>query len=101
MSIPAASSLPLDSLIVPTPGGIASRILAKAAGGSLTQSFQTVSLSPVLGTKLVGKVVDPGVDLLPPTQAVHPTRVRRGARDAKKGQLEAPVRRLKTIFKSS
>ena len=36
MSIPAASSLPLDSLIVPTPGGIASRSLAKAAGGSLT-----------------------------------------------------------------
>lgn len=36
MSIPPASSFPLDSLIVPTPGGIASRILAKAAGGSLT-----------------------------------------------------------------
>ncbi len=36
MSIPAASSLPLDSLIVPTPGGIASRILAKTTGGSLT-----------------------------------------------------------------
>lgn len=36
MSIPAASTLPLDSLVIPTPGGIASRILAKTAGGSLT-----------------------------------------------------------------
>ena len=36
MSIPASSSLPLDTLVVPTPGGIASRILCKAPGGSLT-----------------------------------------------------------------
>lgn len=37
---PAALSvgevLPLESLIAPTPGGIASRVLAKATGGSLT-----------------------------------------------------------------
>ncbi|MBS1819141.1 MAG: cupin domain-containing protein [Acidobacteria bacterium] len=36
MSIPAASALPLDTLVVPTPAGIASRILSKTAGGSLT-----------------------------------------------------------------
>lgn len=37
------------------------------AGGALTASFTTVSLSPVLGTKLVGRVVDPGVDIQPMT----------------------------------
>lgn len=36
MSIPASSALALDSLVVATPGGIASRILGKAPGGSLT-----------------------------------------------------------------
>ena len=35
-SLPAGESLPLDSLVSATPHGIASRILAKAAGGSVT-----------------------------------------------------------------
>lgn len=36
MSVPASQALALDTLVVPTPGGIASRILAKAAGGNIT-----------------------------------------------------------------
>lgn len=36
MAIPSGQSLPLPELINPTPGGIASRILLKAAGGSVT-----------------------------------------------------------------
>lgn len=35
------------------------------AGGTLTQRFTTVSRSVVIGTTLVGKVVDPGPDLEP------------------------------------
>ncbi|WP_413925129.1 Ig-like domain-containing protein [Candidatus Accumulibacter phosphatis] len=35
------------------------------AGGTLTQRFTTVSRSAVIGTTLVGKVVDPGPDLEP------------------------------------
>jgi len=35
-TIPEATALPLDSLITPTAHGIASRILSKTAGGSLT-----------------------------------------------------------------
>jgi len=35
-AIPHAETLLLQSLIVPTPGGIASRVLAKAAGGNVT-----------------------------------------------------------------
>ena len=34
--IPAAAALPLPSLVTPTEHGIASRILAKTAGGNLT-----------------------------------------------------------------
>ena len=34
--IPAAEALSLHSLVTPTPQGIASRILAKTAGGNLT-----------------------------------------------------------------
>jgi len=34
--IPAAEALSLQSLVTPTPQGIASRILAKTAGGNLT-----------------------------------------------------------------
>jgi quercetin dioxygenase-like cupin family protein len=34
--IPASEVLPLHSLVIPTPDGIASRILAKTAGGSVT-----------------------------------------------------------------
>lgn len=37
------------------------------SGGSLTYSFSTVRLSPLPGTSLSGKVVDPGVDLKPMT----------------------------------
>lgn len=36
MSIPHASALSLDTLVIPTPGGIASRVLVKAPGGSAT-----------------------------------------------------------------
>lgn len=36
MSIPVADALALHGLIVPTPNGIASRILGKASGGNLT-----------------------------------------------------------------
>lgn len=35
-SIPAAEALALQSLITPTQGGIASRVLAKASGGNVT-----------------------------------------------------------------
>jgi quercetin dioxygenase-like cupin family protein len=35
-TIPAAEALPLAALIAPTPGGIASRVLAKTGGGSVT-----------------------------------------------------------------
>ncbi|WP_338849852.1 Ig-like domain-containing protein [Massilia sp. W12] len=38
-----------------------------APGGLRSISFTTVSLSPVLGTKLIGRVVDPGADLKPGT----------------------------------
>ncbi len=38
-----------------------------APGGVFTLTFQTVSTTPVVGTKLVGKVVDPGPDLQPMT----------------------------------
>jgi quercetin dioxygenase-like cupin family protein len=34
--LPAAEALLLDSLVTPTPQGIASRIFAKAAGGNVT-----------------------------------------------------------------
>jgi quercetin dioxygenase-like cupin family protein len=34
--IPGAEVLTLDSLVVPTPDGIASRIIAKASGGNVT-----------------------------------------------------------------
>jgi quercetin dioxygenase-like cupin family protein len=34
--IPPSEALPLESLVTPTPQGIASRILAKTAGGNLT-----------------------------------------------------------------
>jgi quercetin dioxygenase-like cupin family protein len=36
MSIPSSEALNLDSLIVPTPGGVASRILSKTSGGNVT-----------------------------------------------------------------
>jgi len=36
LPLPSAEALSLDSLITPTPGGIASRILAKATGGNVT-----------------------------------------------------------------
>lgn len=36
MSIPLSEALTLDSLIVPTPGGVASRILSKTNGGNVT-----------------------------------------------------------------
>jgi quercetin dioxygenase-like cupin family protein len=36
MTIPAAAALALDSLVTPTAHGIASRVLAKTAGGNLT-----------------------------------------------------------------
>lgn len=35
-TIPESTALPLESLITPTPHGIASRILSKTGGGSLT-----------------------------------------------------------------
>ena len=35
-SLPPAEALALASLIVPTPGGIASRVLAKTTGGNVT-----------------------------------------------------------------
>ena len=34
--LPPSEAIPLESLIVPTPQGIASRILGKAAGGNVT-----------------------------------------------------------------
>jgi quercetin dioxygenase-like cupin family protein len=34
--IPAAEALPFDTLITPSPHGIASRVLARSAGGNLT-----------------------------------------------------------------
>ncbi|WP_235578406.1 Ig-like domain-containing protein [Pseudorhodoferax sp. Leaf267] len=37
------------------------------AGGDFTWTFTTVSTTAVIGTKLVGRVVDPGADLLPMT----------------------------------
>jgi quercetin dioxygenase-like cupin family protein len=35
-SLPVAEALAFQSLIVPTPGGIASRVLAKTTGGNVT-----------------------------------------------------------------
>ena len=35
-ALPTGEACRLESLVAPTPGGIASRILAKAAGGSVT-----------------------------------------------------------------
>lgn len=36
MSLPTATALPIDSLVVPTPDGIASRVLGRTGGGNLT-----------------------------------------------------------------
>jgi quercetin dioxygenase-like cupin family protein len=36
MAIPSSQALPLVDLVVPTPGGIASRILAKTGAGNIT-----------------------------------------------------------------
>ena len=38
-----------------------------AAGGQGTIAFKTVSLAPLVGTSLTGRILDPGVDLLPMT----------------------------------
>ena len=35
-TLPAATALAFDALVTPTPHGIASRVLAKAAGGTVT-----------------------------------------------------------------
>ncbi len=37
-------------------------------GGTMSYSFSTVSLTPLIGTSLSGKVVDPGADLKPMTR---------------------------------
>ena len=34
--LPPAEALPLDSLVTPTAGGIASRVIARSAGGNVT-----------------------------------------------------------------
>src|SRR4029079_11895896 len=38
-----------------------------ASGGDLAFSFTTVNLANVSGTKLIGNVVDPGIDMIPMT----------------------------------
>jgi quercetin dioxygenase-like cupin family protein len=35
-SIPPAQALPLSTLVTPTPGGIASRVLSRTSGGNVT-----------------------------------------------------------------
>jgi hypothetical protein len=51
----AADGMPLDADVNATPGGL------------LEISFTTVSLTPLLGTSLSGRVFDPGADLKPMT----------------------------------
>jgi quercetin dioxygenase-like cupin family protein len=89
-SLPAAEALLLSSLIVPTPGGIASRVLAKTAGGNVTlfafDSGQGLTehttpfdaLVMVLEGHIVLTIGGQAVDAAPGTVTVMPANVPHG-----------------------
>ena len=97
-SLPAAETLALESLVVPTPGGIASRVLAKSDGGNVTlfafdigQSLTEHTtpfdaLAMVLEGHIVltigGKPVDavPGSVVLMPGNVPHAVEARQASR---------------------
>ena len=68
--MPGASKITLTvngNLIEALDGSLLDADVDGNAGGVLTSSFTTVSTTSVVGTKLIGKVVDPGADLDPMT----------------------------------
>jgi quercetin dioxygenase-like cupin family protein len=85
--LPSAEALALASLIVPTPGGIASRVLAKTTGGNVTLfAFDggqglTEHTTPfdALAMTLEGQIVltigGKAVDAIPGTMVVMPANV--------------------------
>jgi quercetin dioxygenase-like cupin family protein len=97
-SLPAAEPLPLDSLITPTEKGIASRVLARSAGGNITLfAFDTdeelsehsapfdalvMTLSGELALTIGGKHVQAGSGtiVLMPANVPHAVRARERSR---------------------
>lgn len=94
--LPSAEALTLASLITPTPGGIASRILAKTTGGNVTlfafdagqglteHTTPFDALVMVLDGLIVLTIGGKPVDATPGTVVVMPANVPHGveARDA-------------------
>ena len=86
-SLPPAEALAFPSLIVPTPGGIASRVLAKTTGGNVTlfafDSGQGLTehttpfdaLAMVLEGHIVLTLGGKPVDAVPGTVTVMPANV--------------------------
>ena len=86
-SLPSAEALALSSLIVPTPGGIASRVLAKASGGNVTlfafdagqglteHTTPFDALVMVLEGHIVLTIGGRAVDAVPGTVTVMPANV--------------------------
>lgn len=88
--LPSAEALPLAALITPTPGGIASRILAKAAGGNVTlfafdagqglteHTTPFDALVMVLDGAIILTIGGVPVDAVPGTLVVMPANVAHG-----------------------
>jgi quercetin dioxygenase-like cupin family protein len=86
-SLPFAEALALASLIVPTPGGIASRVLAKTTGGNVTlfafDSGQGLTehttpfdaLAMTIDGHIVLTIGGKAVDAIPGTMVVMPANV--------------------------
>ena len=74
VTIPAAEALSLHALIVPTPQGIASRLLAKATGGGATL-FAFDAFVLVLEGSLVLTVAGARVNATPGTIVRLPANV--------------------------
>lgn len=106
MSLPTASALSLHDLVVPTPDGIASRVLARASGGNVTLfAFDggqglTEHTSPfdalvfVLDGALVLTIGGTRVDAAPGTVVRLPANVPHGV------EAPAPSRMLLVMLKS-
>ena len=106
MSLPPASALSLHDLVVPTPDGIASRVLARASGGNVTLfAFDggqglTEHTSPfdalvfVLDGALVLTIGGTRVDAAPGTVVRLPANVPHGV------EAPAPSRMLLVMLKS-
>ena len=97
-ALPTGEACHLESLIAPTPGGIASRVLAKAAGGSVTlfafdagqgltehtSPFEAllVVLAGALGVTIAGAPVEatPGTIVRLPAGVPHAVEARQPTR---------------------